>query len=253
MCIIIAKPFGKTIPEEHLKQSFENNGDGIGASIREKDSTDVFVFKYMTYADFIQGHNGDIDNIDVEMVVHFRWATHGSVCKANVHPFKSTRGGVVHHNGVISCVKPVGDMTDSETYVKQVFDMSAKVPKKQTEALITGSKLAHHTGNGIDIYNEADGHWLDGVWYSNHSYSYSQRFTYGSTTVNTAYGVYDTEWASWDSAAWAKDQMAKIITMYKRTRPYFDKEWEKHLLDELEAYSAYLENEAGREKIGVDA
>lgn len=50
---------------------------------------------------------------DEDIIIHFRFATHGSINAANCHPFK--RGRVwFAHNGILD-IEPDGDKTDSQT------------------------------------------------------------------------------------------------------------------------------------------
>lgn len=61
---------------------------------------------------------------DENIIIHFRYATHGSVCAQNCHPFK--RGGIwFAHNGILD-VKPREDMTDSETAFRDILYPVAK-------------------------------------------------------------------------------------------------------------------------------
>lgn len=56
---------------------------------------------------------------DEPCIIHFRLATHGSIKRANCHPFN--RGDVwFAHNGILN-IQPMGDMTDSETALQKVI------------------------------------------------------------------------------------------------------------------------------------
>lgn len=55
------------------------------------------------------------------LVIHFRYATHGSVRRANCHPFRDGAAGVSFaHNGVLPVI-PRGDKTDSETAFRRLL------------------------------------------------------------------------------------------------------------------------------------
>lgn len=106
MCVIIVKPAGVKMPSrEILDAAYMANHDGCGfvSTFRHKKTLD--------YISFLR----ELSKVDESeaCMIHFRLATHGSVKRANCHPFR--RGDVFFaHNGVLS-IQPIGDMTDSET------------------------------------------------------------------------------------------------------------------------------------------
>lgn len=54
-------------------------------------------------------------------IIHFRWATTGSVCRRNCHPFYDKKTGVYFaHNGVLP-YHPTKDITDSEKFFRCSF------------------------------------------------------------------------------------------------------------------------------------
>lgn len=184
MCLIITKPFGIEIPENHIKTAYDSNRDGIGISIRRLSGGVPLVYKYLTLKEFIDNHKDDLKNPDIEAVIHLRFGTHGSVTINNVHPFKTPHNYAFHHNGILS-IKPKGDKTDSETYmlerfIKSAFCVKSDVFKKTIEKEIGASKFALHTDEGVILFNEKHGHWLNGAWYSNYGY---ESYDMGWTTV----------------------------------------------------------------------
>ena len=114
-------------------------------------------------------------NINEPCIIHFRLATHGSIKKANCHPFNI---GQVYfaHNGILS-VRPMRDKTDSETafirylypYIEQYGLHSAEVDKMVCN-LIEGSKFAFMQGYDVKLF----GHYekMDGCYYSNLRFTY---------------------------------------------------------------------------------
>lgn len=111
MCVIIIKKKGQTLPtKEMLTAAYEQNSDGIGYVTTGGHYWRGLDFDKF-YADFVN-HVSKEDGV----ILHFRWATHGSVKKSNCHPFKGQASGDTYyfaHNGVLS-IPSVNDKTDSE-------------------------------------------------------------------------------------------------------------------------------------------
>jgi hypothetical protein len=88
----------------------------------------------------------------------------------------------VLHNGVINCVIKDKKMSDTAAFVR---DYLGNLPRNwqdneflwdMVEDYCSGSKLVVLTNDpeaeySAYIINESSGHWADGVWYSNSSYS----------------------------------------------------------------------------------
>ena len=112
MCVLIIKPAGaKMPPKATLKQCFTSNPDGCGFAQGEKI---VRSLNFETWYDEVSA----IAERDKDAIIHFRYATHGSVRVSNCHPFKdSSTGAIFAHNGVLP-IKALCDKTDSETYFK---------------------------------------------------------------------------------------------------------------------------------------
>lgn len=52
-------------------------------------------------------------------IIHFRYATHGPVCRRNCHPF-SSNGVWFAHNGILD-IEPEDGLTDSETAFRNIL------------------------------------------------------------------------------------------------------------------------------------
>lgn len=174
MCIIIAKPKGTIVPFEHVTNAAGINQDGIGISTRN-GKPKVKIDKYLSLKAFRADYEAVLNNPDVEAVIHLRYATHGSVSLSNVHPFKTSHGYALHHNGVFT-IQTEADKTDSECFKETYFDkvtadrVKGDVFKGFIEPIMERSKIALHTDTGILLFNESYGHWHEGVWYSNYGY-----------------------------------------------------------------------------------
>lgn len=108
MCIIIVRPAGAQMPPKAtLDRCAMLNPHGFGFATKDR------IYKTLSYEDFCK----EIKTIGRHetAILHFRYATHGSIKTENCHPFRDNETGVVFaHNGVLS-IRPIDDMTDSET------------------------------------------------------------------------------------------------------------------------------------------
>lgn len=116
MCIIIVKPSGVELPSENLfRAAAAVNRDGCGFM------TDEGVVYHALYKDldlFLSVLRRCAPK-EAVVAIHFRMATHGSVCVNNCHPFSYKGEVFMMHNGVLP-IKSVGDRTDSEIYLRRV-------------------------------------------------------------------------------------------------------------------------------------
>lgn len=116
MCIIIVKPAGVKLPTFNvLKTAAGANRDGCGFM-----TSDGLTYHALR-RDFRKFYHElrRIATVDRSVAIHFRWATHGSVCLANCHPFNFRNELLLMHNGVLP-IESANDMTDSEIYLHKV-------------------------------------------------------------------------------------------------------------------------------------
>lgn len=154
MCIIIIKPAGVKLPDDFTLLRCEmQNPDGFGYATPTK------VYHSMNRLDF-ENHLMEDATKDVPAIIHCRIATHGSVKRANCHPFKDNETGVAFaHNGVLN-IKPIGDMTDSETAFRTLFvpvirkyGYTSRELAAAVREIIGGSKFAFLNRHGeIQMY-----------------------------------------------------------------------------------------------------
>ena len=111
MCVIIVKPANVKLPNKHfLEMAAEANPDGFGYAT----SRGVY-FRTLDFEEFYEHLRLHVRKCD-DVIIHFRWATHGSVKPENCHPFKGEAAGkevIFAHNGVLP-IDSKNDMTDSE-------------------------------------------------------------------------------------------------------------------------------------------
>lgn len=133
---------------------------------------------------------------------HSRITTHGGTNINNCHPFQVGKdtNTVVAHNGMLPIAARNG-MSDTHIFAKELFPswggastLNSKKTRKKLSKFADGSKLVFLSANpdvqdDYYIINENDGHWNEGVWWSNNSYKYD-RYSYAGS------GMYTTGWSS---------------------------------------------------------
>lgn len=163
MCVCLYKPAGRALPSNKtLFRCYAINRDGMGFA------TPTSVYHSMRYEDFFEALK-QVPKAD-PCIIHFRWATHGSVRLENCHPF--VKGNVVFaHNGVLP-IQPIGDMTDSETAFKTIvypaiqdYGFKSEEADRIINATAQGSRFAIMVGKDVQLIG--DWHYMNGIYYSN--------------------------------------------------------------------------------------
>lgn len=163
MCVIIYKPVGVAKPSyQLLKRAAKFNPHGFGFVSTNQH------YKTLHFETFYQ-HFKSVSEND-ECLIHFRYATHGSVCERNCHPFVEN-DVFFAHNGILS-IQPMNDMTDSETaFRNQIYPaiehfgyFSKKVDDVINE-IIAGSKFALMYNNQVRLFGMYNK--MDGCYFSN--------------------------------------------------------------------------------------
>jgi len=179
MCIIVAKPAGKTVTKDVLATCFKHNSDGAG--FMYSDAGQLHIEKgFFKFEEFYKAYEGHAEK---DVVMHFRIRTHGATDAENCHPFQISKNLAFAHNGVIRNVasKAQKDKSDTfvfnEEYIKPFVQRYGKRILQDTsfqsiiEEYIGHSKLVFLDYKGkIRIYNENLGNEEDGVWFSNLSW-----------------------------------------------------------------------------------
>lgn len=178
MCVIMIKPSGSPFPpKEEIQNCCDANSDGFGA-MWNTASHKVMVFKTMNKETFMAWYERFVKKhpISVSLICHMRIATHGSKREENCHPWTDKQQTVgFAHNGVLQ-IKNRADMTDSETFFRDLWlpvykSEGAEAADKVTEAIIGTSRFAFLHGDGLTV---RWGNWEEGsvkdVYYSNSSW-----------------------------------------------------------------------------------
>lgn len=169
MCIIIVRPEGvKMPPMAIIARCAALNPHGFGFATKDR------IYKTLSFEDFKR----EIKTIrkDETAILHFRYATHGSIKTSNCHPFRDDKTGVSFaHNGILN-ITPIGDMTDSETAFRtrivptikeHGFDSDEFI--KANHDIIGGSRFAYIDKDGDYRLYGAFTHYK-GCWYSNRNF-----------------------------------------------------------------------------------
>jgi hypothetical protein len=198
MCLIIHHPAGHTVSRRDFADITDRNPDGFGLMTAHagKLITARTVGNpeeaYALYSNYAAGRAS---------VLHWRYATHGTVTLDNAHPFTLTRDVAFVHNGMLSCGTPDEDASDTAHFARVVLapmarDNADALFTDETRAVLspligTGNKLAVMDNLGrVSIFNRASGVDYRGRWYSN-TYAWAApsavapRYTYAPRGVVT--------------------------------------------------------------------
>lgn len=197
MCIAIYKPQGQWAKKENLRESFRSNPHGAGYAVF-KDGVITVKKGFFTFDEFWKSYSEDVE-ARTPALIHFRIATIGEKTEANCHPFVFP-GGVMMHNG--PCLNrehcngdKANDRSDSRQFAEDflgVMCQSGMTPehfdtepmKKLVNYFIGYEKVVTMFNSGeVVIFNEKNGHWAEGCWWSNSSYR-----VYTSTYATAAGG-----------------------------------------------------------------
>ena len=147
-----------------LRKAFDHNHDGCGFV------SESLTYKSLDFEDFYK-HLIQVPKRE-NCVIHFRWATQGSVCTRNCHPFYDKQSDTYFaHNGVLPFY-PKEDITDSE-YVFRKFlvgeirkhGIMTHHLKDAVASVIGSSKFAIMKDGHVQLFGSFIGY--GGCYYSN--------------------------------------------------------------------------------------
>ena len=195
MCIAIYNPItAEELPKYTLETCRENNSDGMGLAW----AYDGKLYTYKTMENFEAFYNvyKAVRKIGVDIALHFRIATHGSVTVERCHPFMvgEAEGGLaVIHNGIIGSTTPAKDdvRSDTEIFCQEVLShlpagelvRNFYLVEMLEDFIGTYNKVIvlHSSGESV-ILNRQQGETVGDNWFSNDSYKYHwkryQSYTY---------------------------------------------------------------------------
>ena len=180
MCIIAYKPAGTDIEKEVLQECFSRNPDGAGFMYPK--ASEVMIQKgFFDFESFWKAwHKTEKTYGDsIPYVLHFRISTAGRINYKNSHPHRISPDLAFVHNGILRINVPKkSKISDTVIYRdKFLVDATPDIVDSQTFQRILGdhigiqNKFVFMDGHGrVSIINESQGHWYNGIWFSNYSY-----------------------------------------------------------------------------------
>ena len=200
MCLIVVKPKGIELPEQKdLDQWFRDHPDGFGLAFAHQGKVQI-----LKGAMTIEAMHGLIEQMKsaleptspkkVNLVLHFRQATHGALTPSNCHPFPLTScqealsalsvstSSAVAHNGVVWFGTELGEdllqgKTDTQRFIEDVlFGLGGAVWNASVQELIrlcAFGKFVLLTPKKIVYIGEFLYH--AGCWFSNNSFTPSPK------------------------------------------------------------------------------
>lgn len=125
MCVIVHSPANTALTDQQIRLMFNQNPDGIGVMFKDPDTGHLLTAKSLPSSPdhalrWLKGYNSP----ELNVVIHFRWATHGPAVPENTHPFRILTGMHMVHNGVLpesTTGKVPKGRTDTETYIERVI------------------------------------------------------------------------------------------------------------------------------------
>lgn len=193
MCLALYKPADIKPDWSALEAGMCHNSDGAGFAVAV-DGQLIIEKGFFKFADFKRAFEPFGDHA---AIVHFRLATHGGTNQQNCHPFALADFGndaghpplAVIHNGIFShAANDKKEWSDTWHVCRdELHPLWAKYGNCFGDpSIITlgdkfvgvGNKLVFLCADGtFAIWGEKNGHWSDGVWYSNYSYmSYGSKY-----------------------------------------------------------------------------
>ena len=201
MCIAILQKKDSPLTSDQLTNCWRSNNDGVGYSfikdnrLQSKHFLEFYSFENEYKTDYAA------EGKKSKFMVHFRYATHGTVDLQNVHPFKVNEDLHFCHNGIIDNVQISKKVSDTRIFNRNIlqryhhnFLKDSKLMKKIKRKYLKGSKLVFlNQNNEHHIVNEDRGMWNKGIWFSNDGYKAK---TFNLKTYSDSYGHYDSYYGS---------------------------------------------------------
>jgi len=174
MCLIIYSEKAKLPPRDWFAEAAVTNPDGIG--VMSADGIAKFLGKRKTRRAWRYVSQLAADGLP--FAVHFRWATHGRVSRANCHPFEIPGTGAhLMHNGVLwTCRLANDEMSDTRIFAEDVMPGYISMTQRGAHDYLTalnaeaaGNRLLvmHPDGKRFDVVNRQLWTMRDGILYSN--------------------------------------------------------------------------------------
>lgn len=200
MCIIVAKERNKEFDKEKLDFSYKSNTDGCGIMWYEDNKVKTYTtLDYEEFKDFLEGYDWFKE---YPAVIHLRYTTVGDTTLELCHPFTTSLGAMMH-NGTIHSAKDKAEacnISDSKLLAMYLHDIEQQATvdiydtigfKYLLEQLLGYINRVVFLGNDgeIRIFNEDNGDWVNGIWYSNDYYKNERHVASVVNNYNTTWGL----------------------------------------------------------------
>jgi len=178
MCVIGYKPSDTEISKELLTKMWERNSDGAGFIARKSNSQEWVLKKgIMTYKD-LEAEVGEYLGKDAELLLHLRIKSRGNISAELTHPFEfslpNKEKRYIFHNGTVHLFAGADGCSDSKVLAELLTPISTRSVDKIVKNLVLdrmGKFVTFVQKEGkeaqIQIYEDAESKWEDGVWFSN--------------------------------------------------------------------------------------
>ena len=217
MCQIIIKPKGKLTNLENLDNAQERNHDGYGVMYYSSELRQLVVYKTLDYKEF-RKYIEDIVKDD-QAVIHLRFASRGKVSIDNVHPFETSKGSYLCHNGTLTSWGNT-EVSDTQEFASTMKDLDITWEHPATDTLLkhtigtTLNKIVVMKPNGyVKVFNLHLFVEEEGILYSNTNhkkvvYNYPKKYN----SIYDDFYDYETErYSHW----WDKKDDKKKEKTYK--------------------------------------
>lgn len=171
MCQIIIKPKGLLTNMENLDTAQARNKDGNGVMWFNEAEKKTYYYKTLDYDKFKNIIETQVSTHSA--VIHLRLASKGSVTLDNVHPFKTSKGSLLCHNGTLTSWG-TGTLSDSKEFAKTFASLNIDWNNPATTTLVKHiigtayNKIVVMTPKGkVIIFNKELFVEEEGILYSN--------------------------------------------------------------------------------------
>jgi hypothetical protein len=212
MCIICVKPNGTELPSNAiLNQCWQGNNDGAGLVYHKAGMDKVHIIKgFMKLKQLKEVIKTLNLGVDDDVIIHFRFATHGLVDSGNCHPFPLSKhiadlrctdglfNTAIAHNGVFGNMPCHDTLSDTMKFISGIMAndlIRDSLDNPAIMELISGycgqsSKLAILRPDKIILIGDFIQD--NGIYYSNHGYKpYTPPIVHNPITWQEGQGRFD--------------------------------------------------------------
>lgn len=176
MCIAIVAQKNAVVSDEELAEGWLRNSHGAGFAFVKKGKV-VIKKGFMEFAPFLKAYKSAAKKYSgsSSFLIHMRIRTSGTTDESNTHPFPIKDGAMIHNGILFSPYSDPQNRSDTRIVAESLFEKLTQdyvtLARDKLEDILGNNKFAMLYNNGeYVILNEDDGHWENGIWFSN-SYS----------------------------------------------------------------------------------